>query len=220
MTDPYVRPGDFIDSDDLTVIEFAVTAVEGEDDPRQRAIRLCRAVRDGIRYDPYVSIFDPENFRASAVLKAGRGFCIGKATLLAACGRAVGIPAGVGYADVRNHMNSPRLYALMKSDLFVWHSFTEFLLDGQWVKATPAFDRGLCERVRIPALDFDGRSDSLFHAFDKAGRRHMEYVRFRGRFPDVPFATIAEAFRTHYPDLLRHQGLSGDFRVEAAVPDR
>ena len=40
---------------------------------------------------------------------------IGKASLLAACARAIGVPARVGYADVRNHLTSPRLYEKIKT---------------------------------------------------------------------------------------------------------
>src|SRR5262249_13665488 len=154
------------------VAAFAARAVAGADDPLDAGLRLYAAVRDDIIYDPYVDFSDMANYRASGVLAAGRGFCIGKAALLAAAARAVGIPARVGYADVRNHMTSPRLRQLIDTDVFVWHSYTDIFLGGRWVKATPAFDRALCDRVGIKTLDFDGRSDSLFHPFDRAGRRH------------------------------------------------
>ena len=64
-------------------------------------------------------------------------------------------------------------------------------LDGEWVKATPAFNLQLCERFGILPLDWDGRSDSLYHPYDREGRRHMEYVNQRGTFDDVPVAQIA-----------------------------
>ena len=67
------------------------------------------------------------------MLALGRGFCIGKAALLAACARAVGIPARVGYADVRNHMTTKRLAELMGSDVFYYHGYTDVWLDGRWL---------------------------------------------------------------------------------------
>ena len=42
----------------------------------------------------------------SATLARGYGFCVNKAVLLAALARAVGIPARLGFADVRNHLSS------------------------------------------------------------------------------------------------------------------
>jgi transglutaminase-like putative cysteine protease len=216
----FLAPARFIDSDAPDVAAFAQDAAAGARDPLDRVLRVFYAVRDGIRYDPYIDLADPANFRASAVLAAGRGFCIGKAVLLAGCARAIGVPARLGYADVRNHLTSKRMYQYMKADVFVWHSYTDLHLDGRWVKATPAFDNGLCEKVGLKPLDFDGKADSLFHPFDRAGRRHMEYLADRGTFADVPFETIQADFRTAYPDLMASRGLSGDFQAEAIAGDQ
>jgi transglutaminase-like putative cysteine protease len=210
--------GDFIDSDAPRIVAFAHATTADATGELDKALRLYRAVRDGIVYDPYVDCADPENYRASGVLTAGRAFCIGKAALLAATARAVGVPARVGYADVRNHLTSPRLYELIRTDIFIWHSYADLYLSGRWVKATPAFDKALCERAGLKPLEFDGRSDSLFQPVDPAGRRHMEYLQDRGTFADVPFATIVADFRDAYPALMRGKALAGDFHAEAVAP--
>ena len=124
---------------------------------------------------------------------------ITKAALLAACARVIKIPSRVGFGDVRNHLATPRLIALMGTDEFVFHGFAELYLNGQWVKATPAFNLTLCERFGVLPLEFDGMTDSLFHPFDAAGQRHMEYIRQRGSFDDVPFEDIMAAFKETYP---------------------
>ena len=90
-------------------------------------------------------------------------------------------------------------------------------MSGRWVKATPAFDRALCERAGIKPLEFDGETDSLFQPFDPAGRRHMEYLKDRGAFADVPFETIKTEFLKAYPGLMSGTGLAGDFRAEAVA---
>jgi len=210
----FLRPAAFVDSDNPKVQAFAGNAVNGVNGDKARAIALYIAVRDGIIYDPYVDYTDPGVFRASAVLAAGRGFCIGKSALLSAAARAVGIPARPGFADVRNHLTSKRLHALTRSDTFIWHSYTEILIDGRWVKCTPAFDRALCERAGLAPLDFDGINDSLFHPFDPAGRRHMEYLHDRGAFADVPHATIFADLRRHYPGLIENGKAGGNFHAE------
>jgi hypothetical protein len=87
----------------------------------------------------------------------------------------------------------------MGTDLFVFHGYTELLLDGNWVKATPAFNLSLCTRFRVKPLEFDGRSDSIFHPFDEDNRRHMEYVHDRGSFADVPVEEIKRVFGETYP---------------------
>lgn len=213
----FLAPGTFIDSDSPPVTTFATQAIAGLADPRAAILRLYAVVRDTIVYDPYVNFADPANYQASGVLAAGRGFCIGKSALLAASARVIGIPARVGFADVRNHLTSPRLYEKTKTDVFLWHSYTELYLSGRWVKATPAFDRMLCDRVGLKPLEFDGQTDSLFHPFDPAGRRHMEYLRDRGVFADVPFDVIKSDFLLTYPGLMSSDGLSGDFRSEAVA---
>jgi transglutaminase-like putative cysteine protease len=213
----FLRPTSFVDSDDVHVQDFARGAVAGVTGERACAIALYNAVRDGIAYDPYVDYSDPGVFRASAVLAARRGFCVGKSALLAACARVAGIPARPGFADVRNHLTSRRLAALVKGDIFLWHSYTELLVSGRWVKCTPAFDRALCERAALPPLEFDGVNDSLFHPFDSAGRRHMEYLRDRGAFADVPHEAIMADFRLHYPGLIENGQAGGNFRAEVGA---
>ena len=165
----FLDAAEFIDADHPAIVAYARDRAAGADGDLARAIALYGAVRDGIKYDIYRDYSDPATFRASSVLTAGRGFCVGKAAVLAACCRAVGIPARVGYADVRNHMTSPRLHALTQTDVFYWHSYADIRLNGTWVKATPAFDRELCARMGIPPLEFDGRSDSLFQSLDAEG---------------------------------------------------
>ncbi|HKS85992.1 MAG TPA: transglutaminase family protein [Pseudolabrys sp.] len=216
-TAQFLAPADYIDSGSPQIIAFARQAVAGTTDTYAAIRQLYVAIRDTIIYDPYVNFADPANFRASGVLAAGRGFCVGKSALLAASARAIGVPARVGYADVRNHLTSPRLYEMIKTDIFQWHSYTELYLSGRWVKATPAFDRALCERVGIVPLEFDGRTDSLFQPFDKAGRRHMEYLKNRGSFADVPFNAIQADFLRTYASLMSTKGLAGNFHSEAVA---
>jgi transglutaminase-like putative cysteine protease len=196
----YLQPGAYIDSDHPAVAAFARNATRGATDVA-RAVSLYYAVRDGIRYNPFLDFTVDSAYRASSCLEAGEGFCVGKAALLAACARAEGIPARVGFADVKNHLSTPRLLEYIGSDLFIYHGYTEFLLEGKWVKATPAFNLALCTKFRVKPLEFDGRSDSIFHPYDQDARRHMEYVRDRGSFADVPAAQIQQAFREFYPRL-------------------
>jgi len=194
----YLSPGRYIDSGHGRVRAFADENVKGATE-RERAVALYYAVRDKIRYNPFLDFSKADAFRASAVLESGQGFCIGKAALLAACARAAGIEARVGFADVKNHLTTPRLAETMGSDLFVYHGYTELRLDGRWVKATPAFNLALCQRFRVKPLEFDGREDSIFHPFDEDERRHMEYLRDRGVYADVPVEKIQQAFREAYP---------------------
>ena len=203
-------PTPTIDSDHPSVVAFAAENTEGACDDRERAVRLYYAVRDGIRYDPYNLVLTVEGMRASSALESGRGWCVPKAILLAACCRARGIPARLGFADVRNHLSTERLRRTLGTDVFYWHGYTAILIGGTWVKATPAFNIELCEKFRIKPLDFDGREDSIYHPFDLEGRKHMEYLRFRGEHDDLPLETMIASFVKHY-GTNTDDGPRGDF---------
>jgi transglutaminase-like putative cysteine protease len=195
---PYLQPSPVVDCDNRAVAEFAKKNAGDSTDRSERAVRLYYAVRDGIRYDPYSIDLSSEGLRASKTLHSGRGWCVAKAVLLAACCRVIGIPARMGFADVRNHLTTQRMRELMKTDIFFWHGYTSVFLNGAWVKATPAFNIELCERFRLRPLDFDGRGDSIYHPLDLEGKKHMEYIAYRGEFADVPIDQIAETFRREY----------------------
>jgi transglutaminase-like putative cysteine protease len=195
---PYLEPTRIIDSDHPLVAEFAARAAEGAEGPVDAAVRLYLAVRDTIRYDPYCPCSLPEYYSASYVIERGRSFCIPKASLLCAVGRACGIPSRVGFATVKNHLATRQLIEFLGCNLFVYHGFTEFLLEGRWVKATPAFNRELCERHNVPPLEFNGREDSVFQPFNLGNRKYMEYVEDFGSFADVPLGAILAAWRKTY----------------------
>ncbi len=208
-----LAPTPLIDSDHPAVVEFARRATAT--DARERAIELYYLVRDEFRYDPYRVDLSVEGLRASRVLECGYGWCVPKAALLAAAARAAGIAARVGYADVRNHLSTERLRRILQTDLYIWHGYTELWLDGEWVKATPAFNLSLCERFGIHPLDWDGRADSIYHPYDVEGRRHMEYVNQRGTFDYVPVAQIAADFTAVYPGWAKNTAPDADFAQDA-----
>lgn len=198
----------FLDHDHPDVVAFAEAARDRAADPTDPvavAIELFLAVRDGYRYDPYASDHRPESFRASTVVGSEANWCVPKSVLLAACARHLGIPARLGFADVRNHLTSAKLAERMGTDLFAWHGYAELLLGGRWFKLSTAFNIELCERFGVKVLAFDGTDDALMHPYDEAGNRHMEYVRQRGSFDDLPLddilATFAEVYGSGVDDV-------------------
>ena len=214
MPDPTLAPTALIDSDHPAVAAFAARHAAGAD-ARERAVALYYAVRDGFRYDPYQVDLSVPGMRASHVLEIDVGWCVTKAALLAAVCRAAGIPARVGYADVRNHLSTERMRRTMGTDLFVWHGYTSIAIDGRWVKATPAFNLSLCEKFGLLPLEFDGIHDSLYHPFDRAGNQHMEYVNERGSFDDLPLDQIRATFAEIYPFWAPGGLDNGDFAADA-----
>lgn len=190
------------------IARFAREHARGENE-REKAVSLYYKVRDGFRYDPFRIDLSPEGMKPERVLENGYGWCVPKAVLLSAACNAIGVKARLGFADVRNHLTTPKLQQLMRTDVFAWHGFSEIFLDGKWVKATPAFNRELCEKSGVTPLEFDGLEDSIFHSYD-GGRQHMEYLRMHGSFEEIPLEQMLAAYRDMYPhwDL---KALSGEF---------
>ncbi len=194
----FLRPTSIIDSDNPVVRDYAHQVAGNGHNGVEKAVRLYLAVRDGIRYDPYCPFYRPEHYRASYVMAHGKSFCIPKASLLCALGRACGIPSRVGFANVRNHLATKQFLEFLGSDLFVYHGFVEFYLEGKWVKATPAFNKELCHRHRVPPLEFNGLEDSVFHAYNQDNQKFMEYLEDLGSYSDVPVALIVQAWKKTY----------------------
>jgi transglutaminase-like putative cysteine protease len=195
---PYLTHTAIIDSDHPSIKDYARTTIRGIKDPVEITVHLYLAVRDGILYDPYSPFYLPEHYRASYVLNRGRSFCVPKASLLCALGRACGIPSRIGLADVRNHLATKQLIEFIGSDLFAYHGFVEFYLEGKWVKATPAFNKELCERHHVTPLEFNGREDSLFQSYNLKNQKFMEYIAFHGVYADVPVNQIVAGWEKAY----------------------
>lgn len=219
---PYLQATEFLDYQHPEVAAFALACAGEIETPLDKAVALYYAVRDQIRYDPYDLRHSRQAMRASSVLAKGSGYCVAKAVLLAALARQQKIPSRLGFADVTNHLSTTRLREKMGTDLFVFHGYVEMWLNQRWVKATPAFNLSLCEKFSVLPLEFDGINDSIFHPFDKEGRRHMEYVRERGSYADLPFDLMFSVYGSTYPHFFEHFGSShdGDFAAEAAREQR
>ena len=199
MKAEYLAPTAIIDSEHTTIVDLVKTlTADCGADPVQRAIQIYYYARDAIRYDPYVPFHLPEHYRASNVLRDRRGYCVSKATLLCALARAAGIPARIGFATVKNHLATRQLIEHLGSDLFVCHGFTDLYLQGQWVKATPAFNRELCRRFGVAPLEFDGTADSIMQAYNSQQKPFMEYLAYTGTYSDVPIDIILREWQKTY----------------------
>jgi transglutaminase-like putative cysteine protease len=197
----YLSPAEFIDSDHPSIRAKAKAASGSAADPAERARVLYRAVRDDIRYDPYIDYTDHETYRASSVLAKGHAYCVGKASLYVALCRAAGIPARLGLADVKNHLATPRLLETVGTDLFAYHGYVEVMPGHEWVKATPTFNVTLCQKLGVPPLEFSGEADALLQPFDASGREFMSYVAQHGTFFDVPAKFLIREMVRLYPKL-------------------
>ncbi len=193
-----------LDHDDPAVVAYVAAAIAGATTPTEQAIALYLRIRDGLRYTPWNVAATPAGFAASVVARrvyADGGHCIDKAVLLVAGARHLGIPARLHFANVRNHIGTEELERKLGTDLLVFHGYAELWLDGRYVAATPAFNRQLCEKLGVDPLEFDGRSDSIFQAYDAKRGRFMEYVQDHGAFDDLPYELMVSEWRRYYKDF-------------------
>lgn len=198
----YLCPTPYFDFDTPLVQRWVEGVLEDTPaEPLAIAQALYLACRDEIAYNPYTYTTAAESFKASYALRNKESYCIPKAVLLGAAARSKGIPSRLGLGDVKNHLASPKLLELIRSDVFVMHGYIELFLEGKWVKATPAFNSALCTLMNVEPLAFNGRDDSIFQEFTHEGHKHMEYLKQHGTFADVPVDMIVQAVAEAYPHL-------------------
>ena len=197
----YLSPTVCFDANHPSIQQYAHEKIQGAKSNVKKSILLYYAVRDEFPYYPYELRLNAEAFRGSTVLAKKRGHCIGKASLLVTCCRAVNIPARIGFAKVINHIGVGRLQRIFRSEQLAPHGYVELYLNQTWIKVTPAFNKELCERIQVQALDFDGKNDALFQHYNQKGKRFMQYVEEYGIFDHIPIPYVVDILRQNYPHI-------------------
>lgn len=210
----YLEPGTYTNSDHPAVIAYAKEKTIGMHTAKQQVVALYYAIRDEFRYSPYHIILRPYAFMASHLLTKDYGHCIEKSNLFTACVRSLGIPCRLGYGNVKNHLATETLEEKLKTDVLVYHGYSEVFLGRNWIKATPVFNAELCDKLGVDPLDFDGEKDAVFQQSDKTGKPFMEYVKDHGTFIDVPLSKIKQAMKAHYPHLFENNVTTTKFIFE------
>lgn len=195
----YLKESYFINFSDAAIRQFVAKSIEGDETPTEKTVKLFYAVRDGWWYHPYRLSFEEQNWQASHVAQRRYGHCIDKSNLMIACLRSVGIPARLRLSKVKNHIGVEKIIEKMGTDELVPHANVEVFLAEKWVKMTPVFNQELCSMLGVAPLDFDGKNDALFQAFDKNGNQFMEYLEDYGTFADLPYDFIVKKMEEHYP---------------------
>jgi transglutaminase-like putative cysteine protease len=188
----YLKATPTIEAAHERIIGAARDVTSGCSNDEEKAVKLFYFVRDSIRYNIYMISVFIEDFKASRILEWGKGYCVQKAVLLAALGRAAGIPSRLVFAKIRNHRVPAHILQMMGTNTFPRHGYNQFFLNGRWVSAAATFDRGLCEKNGLPPVEFDGKSDAILPEKDLKGEPYIEYVE---KFPpkeDLPFDWIRE----------------------------
>jgi transglutaminase-like putative cysteine protease len=187
-----LKPTVVIESDHPKVKEIAYNLAQRCKNDRDKAVKLFYFVRDSIRYNPYIFSLLLDDFKASNVLEKGQGYCVQKAVLMAALGRAVGIPTKLAFAAIRNHKMTQSALEVIGSNVAPCHGYNYLFIEGKWVSASPTFGRAICEGIGVPTVDFDGIHDATLPPEDLKGGPYIEYLERYGSFNDLPLEWIIE----------------------------
>lgn len=201
----FLESTEFLDFNTKSVREFAERNSAGAETQREKAVKLYYAVRDGFQYNPNILDLRREGLKASDLLKRNRGYCVEKAVLLAASARSVGIPSRLSFYIVRNHIATEKLEKLLQKNYLVFHGAAELFLGGKWLKTTPAFNKKLCDFLKVEPLEFDGTCDSIFQEYDREGNVFMKYLHDYGFFSDLPYELYLAELKKHYPHIFNNE---------------
>ena len=188
----YLRPTDTLDCDNERIISTSSELTRGCAAQREKAVKLFYFVRDSIPYSLYMISVFKEDFTASRILEWGRGYCVQKAVLLTALGRAAGIPSRLAFARIRNNKVPDKIVRMTGTNIFPRHGYTQFFLGNTWLSVAPTFDKGLCEKIGAPAVEWDGREDAILPDRDLNGNTYIEYIEKFGSYEDLPFDWIVK----------------------------
>jgi len=188
----YLKPTEAIESEHKAIQRVSKKLIQGCVSEVEKAIRLFYFVRDSIHYNAYMVSMYLEDFKASTVLTRGKGYCVQKAVLLAALGRAAGIPSRLSFAKIKSYRLPAQLVEQIGTDVISRHGYNQFFLDGKWVSAAATFDRELCEENRFRTVEFDGIHDAVLPQTDLNGNLHIEYLEMYGPRVDLPMEWIRE----------------------------
>lgn len=194
----FLAPAPGIQCEPPEVVALARRTVRGAADDLAAAEKLFTFVRDQVAYSPYVPFHRLDDYLALNTLARGKGYCVQKSAVLVALARALGIPARLGFADIRNHQLPAGMADMLGSDVMYHHCYAELFAGGRWLALTPSFEKALCVARGWRLVEFNPEGDALLPATDLAGRDHISYLEKLGWRVGVPLKEIMDAWRRGY----------------------
>jgi transglutaminase-like putative cysteine protease len=203
MSDPlqkFLLPSKLINSDHPDIIRKAAELTAGVKRFEDKAKKIFYFIRDGIPYE-FQAAFEEEEYLASEILKAGKGFCTQKAILFCALARHCGIPAGIHFYDIVDYTLPKNIVDILGTNTLYHHGIVELHLHGNWHRYDATLDTTLCSRRNRIPVEFDPDEDCLMKPKTRDGAKHIEYIRDYGLFKDISFEEILGWLKEDYPHI-------------------
>lgn len=194
----YLAPAPGVSCEEPELFDLARSIVRGSKNDIEAAVKLFYWVRDRIRYSAYVPFWDLRHYHASTVIGRGCGYCVQKSALLAALCRSLGFPTRLTFVDIENNLLGSNLADYLETKIMTFHCYAEIFLGGKWVKATPTFERELCESLGWKVVEFNGRDNAMLPAEALDGRPHIRYLRTHFTSAGIPLDRILESWVAFY----------------------
>ena len=171
----YLEPNLMMNIADKELIELAKKAGGGEEDPIVLGDRLRKFVTDYVTTKSLNVGFAT----ASETARTREGDCSEHGVLLAALGRITGLPSrvavGLSYVPVFGGQD----------DIFGYHLWTQFYINGKWVDFDAALRESECSPIRITfavsSLKHSGVADLSLPLISKIGAIDLEVLDVQAR---------------------------------------
>ena len=189
-----------IDFGNETIQQWKSDQIGSERNEIKIAEKIFYFMRDEIRYAFRVPN-NPDEFRASSILRARLGFCTQKAILFCALARACSIPAGIYFFDIIDHSLPDKFEQLLRTRTMYRHGVPTLFLNGKWIKLDATLDSTLLKKNDLTSVEFSHERDCLMSEFARNGKRHINYVAQYGLYADVSFDLVFHWFSLYYEHL-------------------
>ena len=209
----YLEPSYYFDFENKAIQDLIAEFKDPSLSDKEKAVGLYLKIRDQWKYNPYHISLAREKFKASVIAGKPTGNCVEKSILLIACLRAVGVPARLHLGKVKNHIAVERLTEKFGSNELTPHGMVNIYLNNKWLKASPAFNKTLCEKFRVAPLEFDGENNSFLQQYNREGSLFMEYTDDYGHFEDVPVEFMIQNIKEHYPHIFDRNDQVTEFNL-------
>lgn len=195
-----LKTDEFMDFDHPDVQLKVKELTQGCENFWTKAKAIYYFVRDEIIYDFAPHIRNSENWKASVILKEGKGFCHQKSILQTALYRAAGLPSALSYQDAIDYpLLDTRYKERIPDGVLPYHGLSLIFIDNTWIRQDATLDAGLCNRRGYCLTDVERGKEILLPEKTKRGKPHFKIQKEHGYFDSFD-PRFRDSLLAHLPE--------------------